>query len=107
MSVDPFLFFTSRALREEEKRKYNFDVAGFACEVTGVSRKATEEEFHDLLPGDIMYAVDGVEADAVTQNFETYIKLNTTAGNAFTAKLLRDGKPMEMRIWTGRQSFRK
>lgn len=106
-TVDPILFFSSRSLSEKEKRSYNFDVAGFACEVTSVYREAVIRGFLKLQPGDIIYAVDDVKVDKLTQNFSIYIKLNKIAGSSFTVKLLRDNKPMEMLIRTGRQSFRK
>ncbi len=102
-SVEPHLFFYSRPLSKEEKRRNNFDVAGFACIVTGVDRQGRNK----LLLGDLIYSIDGVEVDEWTQSCEIYIKLNKKAGASFTVKLLRNGAPMEVRISTGRQSYRK
>lgn len=107
LSVDPQLYFSSRPLTEAEKRSHNLDVAGFACEVSWVYDDAWVAGLNKFLPGDILYWVDGVESDALTQSCETYIKLNKVAGSAFTVKLLRNGERMEMRIRTGRPRFRK
>ncbi len=107
LSIDPQLYFSSRPLSGEEKREHKLDAAGFACEVAVVYDYRWARAVNVLLPGDIIYSVDGVEVDGLTQSCETYIKLNTTAGTYFTAKLLRNGGERKIQIWTGRQSFRK
>lgn len=107
MSVDPQLYFASKALTAEEKKRFNLPTSGFACKVSWIYDEAWVAGFNKFVPGDIIYSIDGVETDELTQNCETYIKLNTTAGAALPVKLLRDGKKMQMRIRTGRPRFRK
>ncbi|MCH8328046.1 MAG: PDZ domain-containing protein [Candidatus Marinimicrobia bacterium] len=111
-SVEPILFFSSMALSDEEKRNYDLDVAGFASEVTRIQRgnwyrNTIVRTLGELRRGDIIYSVDGIEVDELTRNFETYIKLNKTAGAKFTVQFLRGREQMETTLWTGRQRFRK
>ena len=94
-------------MTDQEKRNHNLDVAGFACEVTKVYDYPWPRVVNPLQFGDIIYAVNGVEVDELTQNCETHIKLRTNAGYYIMVKLLRRDKEMEMRITTGRQNFRK
>ena len=62
---------------------------------------------HDLKKGDIVYAVNGVESDALTSNFEAYMKLTAVAGEKLRLELIRDGERIEMEVATYRESFRK
>ena len=106
-SVEPILFFSLRLLSDEEKRDHNLELRGFASEVTWVYADAGELGLGNLLLGDIIYSVDGVDVNELTQSCETHIKLNVSAGAYFTAELLRNGEKMEMRLRTVRQNFRK
>ena len=62
---------------------------------------------HELLPGDIIYSVDGIEFDASTQNLEIYIKLNTVSGERIRLGVVREGERIAMDLHTLRQGVRK
>ena len=62
-SIDPQTHLTTAPLTEARKRDLGFDPEGFACEVTRVNARAEVLELHDLRPGDVIYSVDGAEAD--------------------------------------------
>ena len=64
-------------------------------------------ELHDLRPGDVIYSVDGVEADPSVRDCLVYLRLNVTAGEAVDLGVLRDGIRTEVTIRTHRQRFRK
>ena len=106
-TVDPEAFFSMRPLSADRKRELSLAPNGLAAEVTKVETGAQVYNLHQLHAGDIIYSVNGVEADDFTQNLEIYIKLNVQAGEAFMVKLLRDGQKMDMRIRTYREHFRK
>lgn len=107
LSVEPQLYFSSKPLSREEKAKRSLEIAGFACEVTHVYDYPSSGLVNGLLPGDIIFSIEGKEADQVTGNCEIYIKLNTTAGDYFEVELLRSSERKELRLWSARQSFRK
>lgn len=106
-SVDPQAYFYVRGLTFEEKERLGFRTDGFASVVTGVDTGAQVYNLHDLEERDIIYAVNGVEADGSTQNLDLYIKLNIQGGDDFRVKILRGRQPMELRIRTHRENFRK
>ena len=107
LTVDPMVDFKVRKLSAGEKRQYGFPENGLACEIASVGQRAAILGIHDLKPGDIVYSVDGVQEDELTQNVRAYIKLTTIAGEMATLGVLRDGKRFEMTIRTHRQYFRK
>ena len=62
-SIDPVVYVTTTPLSAERKRSLEMRSDGFACEVTEVNPRATVLELHELQSADVIYAVDGVEAD--------------------------------------------
>ncbi|MCH7959682.1 MAG: PDZ domain-containing protein [Candidatus Hydrogenedentes bacterium] len=107
LSIDPVLYFSSRPLTTDEKRQHGFDPEGFASEVTRCDPGAKVYKMHELLPGDIIYSVNGIEADAATQNLEIYIKMNTISGDRIRLGVIREGERIAMDAHTLRQGFRK
>lgn len=107
MTVDPVVDFEVRKLTPEEKRTHGFPENGFACEIASVGQRAALLGIHELQEGDIVYSVDGVQEDGLTQNVRAYIKLHTIAGESATLGVLRGGERMEMQVNTHRQYFRK
>lgn len=106
-TIDPRVYFESRPLSEEEKRRHNLKLEGFASEVTFVDNFAQLLKVHELRVGDIVYAVDGAETDEFANTAEFYIKLRKTAGTKVVLSVLRDGKRIQMPLQTYRMSFRK
>lgn len=106
-SIDPRTHLTVAALTDARKRDLGFDPGGFACEVTKVNRRAEVLELHDLRPGDVIYSVDGVEADPPIFDCLVYLRLNVSAGDEVDLGVLRDGVRTEMTARTHRQRFRK
>jgi S1-C subfamily serine protease len=62
---------------------------------------------HTLQIGDIIFAVDGAEADPIANTPELYINLHKIAGETFQLGLIRDGERMKMPLKSARLSFRK
>src|SRR5262245_64617083 len=114
-SVEPMLYFTTRPLTTEQKRRLNLPIGGFASEVvdndTGARfRKfppAKLEQTQMLKPGDIITGVEGVQESSLTQNAERYIKLTKKAGDSITLDLIRDGKPTQVKQNSYRFFYRK
>ena len=106
-SIDPQTHLTVAPLTDARKRDLGFDPGGFACEVTKVNRRAEVLELHDLRPGDVIYSVDGVEADPSVFDCLVYLRLNVSAGDEVDVGVLRDGVRTEMTARTHRQRFRK
>ena len=48
-------------------------------------------KLHDLRPGDVIYSVDGVEADPSVWDCLVYLRLNVSAGDEVDLGVLRDG----------------
>jgi hypothetical protein len=107
LSIDPRVYFESRPLTEEEKRKNGLEPTGFASAVTHVDSFAQMMKSHDLHPGDIIFGVDGVQKDEIANTAEFFIKLHKTAGDSVTLDVLRDGKRIQMPLKSYRMSFRK
>ena len=106
-SIDPQTHLTVAPLTDARKRDLGFDPGGFACEVTKVNRRAEVLELHDLRPGDVIYSVDGVEADPSVFDCLVYVRLNVSAGEEVDLGVLRDGVRTEVTARTHRQRFRK
>jgi len=106
-TIEPMVYFTTKPLMSDQRRKLGFRPDGFAGEVVECDPLGESLKLHTLKPGDIVYAVDGVEASKLTRNLELYIKLTARAGESVKLKLLRNGQPMEIRLKTYRQYFRK
>ena len=106
-SIDPQTHLTVAPLTDASKRDLGFDPEGFACEVTKVNRRAEVLELHDLRPGDVIYSVDGAEADPSVFDCLVYLRLNVSAGDEVDLGVLRDGVRTEMTARTHRQRFRK
>jgi S1-C subfamily serine protease len=126
------LYFTTRPLTAEQKRRLNLPIGGFASEVVEpadppgqfkklpmAGRVAKIGKAHDadpqaqsenlpmLKPGDIITGVEGVQESRLTQNVERYIKLTKKAGDTITLDLLRDGKPTQIKQNSFRLFYRK
>ncbi len=106
-SVEPRVYFDSRPLSEEEKRRHGLEPGGFASQVTHVDMFAELTKSHQLQVGDIIAGVDGVERDEIANSAELFIKLRRTAGDTVTLSVIRDGKRIPMKLKTYRLSFRK
>ncbi len=107
LSIEPLVYFENRELSAEEKKALGLERKGFASEVTKVDSAAQMLAVHNLEVGDIVFEVGGVTRDSRTKNCRLYMKLTIGAGDAFDVKVLRDGKVIEMKIDSERQSFRK
>jgi serine protease Do len=106
-TVDPRTYFESRPLTDDEKRKYELPIDGFASEVKYVDAFADMLKSHGLRVGDIITGVDGVQRDEYANTAEFYIRLRKTAGDAVTLDVIRAGKRIQMPLRTFRMSFRK
>lgn len=106
-SVDPKVYFESRPLTEAEKRQRGLNPAGFASEVKHVDMFAQVMKSHDLHAGDVVFAVDGAEADPIANTAELFIKLRKTSGADVQLGVLREGKRIQMPLKTFKMSFRK
>ena len=62
---------------------------------------------HDLVAGDIVFAVDGAEQDPLANTADLFIQLRKTPGESVTLDILRDGKRLRMPLTTHRIDFRK
>lgn len=106
-SIDPILPFRTRRLSVRELEDGGFDVAGFAAEIVYVNERAWPKDLDPLRVGDIIYGVEGVEADPRTRNLETYLRLHATAGRPMAVQIVRDEERLTRYAWTRRWSFRK
>ncbi|HJZ80763.1 MAG TPA: PDZ domain-containing protein, partial [Pyrinomonadaceae bacterium] len=115
-SVEPMLYFTTRPLTAEQKRRLRLPIGGFASEVVetvppahpnSVDDSRILEQIQLLKPGDIITGVEGVNESRLTQNVERYIKLTKKAGDSITLDLLRDGKPTQIKQNSYRLFYRK
>ncbi len=107
LSVDPRVYFESDPIPAGEKSELGLSAAGFASRVRSVDSLASLLASHQLQPGDVIYGVDGVTADAVADTAELYIKLRRRAGDTLMLQVLRGSKRLEMSLKTSRMSFRK
>jgi S1-C subfamily serine protease len=106
-SVEPMVYFTAKPLTAEQRRRLNLPVKGLASEVIEVDPLGESLELHTLKPGDVITAVDGVRESRLTQNVELYIKLTMKAGDSATLYVLRNGEPIQMKLKSYRQRYRK
>ena len=106
-SIDPVTFLRTAPLGDARKRVLGLQPEGFACEVTRVNPRATVLRLHELQPGDVIHAVDGVESDPVIPDCLLYLRLHVTAGNETTLGIIRDGARLDMTVRTQRQLYRK
>lgn len=106
-TIEPRLYFDSRALTEEEKQRLRLERSGFASAVTHVDMFAEMTKSHELRVGDIVFGVDGVERDEVANTVDLFIKLRKTAGETVILNVIRDGKRTKMKLKTYRMNFRK
>lgn len=106
-SVEPLLYFSSDALTDIEKRDFGLDPQGFACRVRFVEAVAAAFEHHGLAPGDVVFAVDGVQTSELTTNCEVFLKLDNVAGEESRLGVLREGERIEVVLRSGAQRFRK
>ena len=106
-SIDPVTYLRTTLLTRERKRALGLRPDGFACEVTRVNPRATVLGLHEIRPGDVVYAVDGVESDPAIPDCLLYLRLNVTAGSETTLGMVRDGARLDMTVRTHRQLYRK
>jgi len=107
LSVDPRAEFDCRPLTAEEKTRLELPADGFAGEVTRIGGFAEMLRMHELKPGDIVTAVDGVVRDEVANTPDLFIKLRRNAGDTVMLDVIRGGKKMKMEAKTQRMYFRK
>ena len=72
-----------------------------------VEPRAAAFGHHQLEVGDIIYAVDGVEKNALTTSCEVHLKLMNVAGETSGVSLLRGEERLEMSLRSGVQRFLK
>ncbi len=106
-SVDPRFDFEDRPLSAEEKRKLGLAPDGFASQVKYVSDFARIRKTHELRTGDIIYAVDSVERDAMANTAELFLKLRKKGGESAMLGVIRNGQRIQMPLHTYVLSFRK
>jgi hypothetical protein len=106
-TVEPRIYFDARPLTADEKRTLGLNPAGFASKVKRVDTFAEIMKTHELKPGDIITAVNGVEVDPIADSADLYLRLRIKAGDSATLSVLRGGKKTEMPIRTFRMAFRK
>jgi predicted metalloprotease with PDZ domain len=93
--LEPFPEFWARPLSEDEKKNAGLKPKGFAAEVTKFWVK-TNAQGAGLQVGDIVFSVDGVEEDELTESVTLFIKLNRKAGDTVKVGVLRRGNAMEL-----------
>ena len=106
-SVEPLLYFSSDRLDAASKRELGLDPDGFACRVRFVEPRAAVFDNHHLETGDVIYAVDGVERNALTMSCEIHLKLTNVAGETSKLSVMRGEDKVEMLLRSGTQRFRK
>lgn len=106
-SIEPRLHFSADPLDAEQKRALELAPGGFACRVRFVEAVATARALHQLVPGDVIYAVDGIEQSPLTTDCEVYLKLAHRAGSAVRLGVIRGAERLEMALRSERQFFRK
>ncbi len=106
-SVDPRVYFNSEPLTTVQKNNLGLDPDGFAGRVTHIDRVAELLGNHELVVGDIVYAVDGKTRDEIANTAELFLKLRKQAGDRCTLQIIRNGERMETALKTDRMSFRK
>jgi len=106
-SVEPRSYFEDRELSAEEKRKLGLAEDSFASEVKYVAEIARSTKAHELVVGDVIVGVDGVEKDGIANTASLYLILKKTPGDTANLTVLRAGKRIEMKLQTVRMSFRK
>lgn len=106
-SIDPRLYFEDKPLTPEDKQRLGLNPKGFASEVKYVSDFAKVMQAHELKLGDVIVAVDGVEADPLAHTAELYLKLRKPVESAVTLDVLRAGQRIKMPLKSSRMAFRK
>ena len=106
-TVEPVVYFESEPLTTSEKRQLGLPANGFASRVTKVDLAATLRGAHAHEVGDVIAAVDGIATDDVADSAELFVKLRRRAGDEVTLDVHRNGARRDMKLTTGRQSFRK
>lgn len=107
LSVDPRAEFESQPLTTEEKHRLSLNPQGFAARVVRIGGFAEMLKVHELKVGDIVFAVDGAEADDIASTPELYIKLRKRAGDTVMVDVLRNGTRLRLPVHTQRMYFRK
>jgi serine protease Do len=107
LTVDPRMYFRSKALKDVQKKELDLPSDGFASEVTSVDSFASVMKSHELRVGDIIFGVDDVQRDEYADTADFYIRLRKTAGDSVMLDVIREGKRMKMSLKTFRMSFRK
>jgi hypothetical protein len=106
-TVEPMVYFTTKALSAEQRREMGLPASGFQAEVIEVDPLAESLQLHLLKVGDIILEIDGATHSRYTRRPELHLKLTKRAGDGAAVKILREGKPIEMEVKTYRQHFRK
>ncbi len=106
-TIEPRVYFKSKPLSPAEKRLLGLDPEGFAGRVSEVDGVAELLGAHELLVGDVVFAVDGATRDEHANTPELHVKLRKKSGSAMELGVLREGERLTMPLRTARMSFRK
>lgn len=106
-SVDTRVYFDSKPLSADDKKKLGLPPDGFASEVTHVDAFAEIMKSHELRVGDIIIGADGVQTDPDAHTADLFLKLRKTPGDSVTLEVIRNGKRIQTALNTYRLSFRK
>lgn len=93
--VPPLTLASGRPLDAAEKTELQLDPDGFATRVLRVGRKGKLART-SLKPGDVITAIDGVEADIVWDNALDHLKMKHGPGETVAITVLRGGVRAEL-----------
>lgn len=106
-TVEPMVYFTTKALDSERREALQLPKDGFAAEVDTVDPLAEALKVHSLQKGDIILAINDATRSPWTKRPELHLKLTVRAGDAAQLRMLRAGRAQEMEVQTYRQYYRK
>jgi hypothetical protein len=93
----PLIYGWARPLSAKEKRENGLPRDGFGSLIQALGKRATLLRT-PLKVGDIMTHVNGVDTNPVARTAFDHIELTHLPGETVTVGILRDGKPMDVKI---------
>lgn len=93
--IQPFPGFWARAISPRDKRKLGLKKESFAARVTKFWTK-TNGQKAGLQVGDVVYAVNGVQASPLAVNVMLYIRLHHKTGEAIKVSAVRGRRRVEV-----------
>ena len=96
--MPPHVFAAGEPLTFKEKKDLGLNPDGFATRITHVSKKAALLLRVPLKRGDIVLAVNAVDASALSRTALDHIGLKHELGETVTLDVLRDGMQMKVDI---------